>query len=117
MVRFAELISRCDIDPFQQVGAPDLFPVLLRELIVDEVFSAGVGQHVFSGLVPELCGLGEALSQRGGQVIQSAEDLACVLLGEHRAPRSSRQQSALTPMATTTAREQTCRDLPSLPWR
>jgi hypothetical protein len=46
------------------------------------------GQHVFSGLVHELSGFGEALRQRDGQVIPAAEDIACVLLGEHAAQGS-----------------------------
>ena len=38
------------------------------------------GQNVFSGLVHELSGFGEAIRQRDGQVIPAAEDIACVLL-------------------------------------
>ena len=68
------------IHPLQQVGAPDFFPVLRREVTE--------GQHVFSGLVHKLSGFGEALRQRDGQVIPAAEDIACVLLGEHDAQGS-----------------------------
>jgi hypothetical protein len=46
------------------------------------------GQHVFSGLVHELSGFGKALRQRDGQVIPAAEDIGCVLLGEHTAQGS-----------------------------
>jgi hypothetical protein len=37
--------------------------MLRREVTVDEVFSAGVGQHFLSGLVHELSGFGEAFRQ------------------------------------------------------
>ena len=59
MVRFSERTSRCDIDPLQQVGAPDLFPVLRREVTE--------GQQVLSSLVHESNGFGEAVRQRDGQ--------------------------------------------------
>ena len=68
------------IHPLQQVGAPDLAPVLLREV--------AEGQHILPGLVHQLSGFGKALDQRGGQVIPAAEDLAGVLLGEHTAQGS-----------------------------
>ena len=67
------------IDPLEQVGAPDLAPVGRREV--------AERQHVLPGLVHQLSGLGETLSERGGQVIPAAEDLGCVLLGEHAAQR------------------------------
>ena len=43
------------IDPLQQVGAPDLAPVVLGEM--------AEGQHVLPGLVHERSGLGEPLRQ------------------------------------------------------
>ena len=43
--------SQCDVAPLQQVGAPDLAPVVLGEVAVSEGFSAGVGQIVLFGLV------------------------------------------------------------------
>ena len=49
------------IDPLQQVGAPDLFPVVLGEV--------AEGQHVLLGLMHQRSGLGEALRQRGGQIV------------------------------------------------
>ena len=45
------MLFRSDVDPLQQVGAPDLAPVVFREVAVAEGFSAGVGQHVLLGLV------------------------------------------------------------------
>ena len=55
MVRFAERTSRSDMHPLQQVRAPDLFPLLRREVTE--------GHHVLSGLVHELSRLGEAFRQ------------------------------------------------------
>jgi hypothetical protein len=52
---FTEHTSLCDIHPLQQVGAPELFPVLRREVTE--------GQHVLPSLVHELGGFGEALSR------------------------------------------------------
>ena len=49
------------VDPLQQVGAPDLAPVVLGEV--------AEGQHVLPGLVHQRSGLGEALGQRGGEII------------------------------------------------
>jgi len=43
------------VHALEQVGAPDLAPVGLREV--------AEGQHVLLGLEHELCGFGEALSQ------------------------------------------------------
>ncbi len=65
------------VDPLQQVGAPDLAPVGLREV--------AEGQHVFPGLVHERGGIGEAFGQRGGQIIPAVEDIRSGFLGEHRA--------------------------------
>jgi hypothetical protein len=73
----AKRTSRCDIDPLQQVGAPDLFPVGLREV--------AERQHVLLGLVHQRSSLGEALRQRGGQIIPARLDLSSALLGEHAA--------------------------------
>ena len=49
------------VHPLQQVGAPDLAPVVLGEV--------AESQHVLFGLVHECGGLGEALGQRGRQII------------------------------------------------
>ena len=65
------------IDPLQQVGAPDLFPVGLREV--------AERQHVLLGRVHERSGLGEALGQRGGQIVPAGLDLRCGFLGKHAA--------------------------------
>ena len=65
------------VEALQQVGAPDLAPVGLREV--------AEGQDVLLGLQHELGGPGETLGQRGGQVIPAAFDLAGVFLGKHRA--------------------------------
>ena len=81
--RGAERTSRCDIGPLQQVGAPDLAPVVFGEVAEDAVFCDGVGQHVFLGLVQERSGLAEALRQRGGQIIPAALDLRSGFMGEH----------------------------------
>ncbi len=62
--------------------------MLLGEVAVDEVFSAGVGQHVLLGLMHEPSGLGEALRQRGGQIIPAGLDLRSGFLGEHAAQGS-----------------------------
>ena len=67
------------IDALEQVGAPDLSPVLVWEV--------AEGEHVFPGLDHELCGPGEALGQGAGQVIPTGLDLSGLLLGEHRAQR------------------------------
>jgi hypothetical protein len=42
-------------------------------------------QHVLLGLVHQCGSLGEALRQRGGQIIPAGLDLRCGFLGEHRA--------------------------------
>jgi hypothetical protein len=61
----------------QQVGAPDLFPVVLGEV--------AESQHVLPGILHQCGCLGEALRQRGGQVIPTRLDLFRALLGEHAA--------------------------------
>jgi hypothetical protein len=66
---FAERTSKCYIRSLLQIGARDFFLVLLRR--VTEC------QHVLSDLVHELSGFGEALRQRGCQVIPAAADTAC----------------------------------------
>ena len=76
------------IHPLQLVDAPDLLRVLLRDVTVDEIFSIGVGQHVFSGLVHELGGLVKAIIQRDRKIIPAAANLAVVLLGEQAAQGS-----------------------------
>ena len=43
------------------------------------------GQHVLSCLSHKLSGSGEALGQRGRQVVPAGQDFGGVLLGEHRA--------------------------------
>jgi len=68
------------VHALQQVGAPDLAPVGLREV--------AEGQHILLGLQHELGGPGEALSQRGGQVIPARLDLLSALLGKHAAQGS-----------------------------
>ena len=65
------------VDPLEQVGAPDLAPVVLGEV--------AERQHVLLGLVHQCSGLGEALRQRGRQIIPARFDLLSALLGEHRA--------------------------------
>jgi hypothetical protein len=80
MERIAERTSRCDVNPLQQVGAPDLAPVVLGEV--------AECQHVFLGLMHERSGLGEALRQRGGQIIPARLDLRSGFLGEHAAQGS-----------------------------
>jgi hypothetical protein len=73
------------VDPLEQVGAPDLSPVLIWEV--------AEGEHVFPGLLlrrslrldHELCRPGEAFGQGAGQVIPTGLDLRSLLLGEHRA--------------------------------
>ena len=67
------------IDALEQVGAPDLSPVLGWEVVE--------GERVFPGLDHKLCGPGEALGQGAGQVIPTGLDLSGLLLGEHRAQR------------------------------
>jgi hypothetical protein len=76
------------VDPLEQVGAPDLSPVLIRE--VPE------GEHVFPGFQYQLCCFGEALGQGAGQVIPAGLDLSGLLLGEHRAQRCG--DHALVPL-------------------
>lgn len=66
------------VEVIKRLGAPDLAPVLRREVAVNEVFSPGVGQHVLHGLEHELGGSWEAVGQRGGQVTPAAFDLAGV---------------------------------------
>jgi len=68
------------VDPLQEFGAPDLFPVLLGEV--------AEGQHVLLGLMHEPSGLGEALRQRGGQITPAGLDLRSGFLGEHAAQGS-----------------------------
>jgi hypothetical protein len=65
------------VHPLQQVGAPDLSPVVLGEV--------AERQYVFLGPVHERSGLGEALRQRGGQIIPACLNLRGALLGEHAA--------------------------------
>jgi hypothetical protein len=65
------------IHPLQQVGAPDLAPVVLGEV--------AEGKHVLFGLVHQCSGLGEALRQRGGQIIPARLVLRRCFLGEHAA--------------------------------
>ncbi len=60
------------VQALQQVGAPDLAPVGRREV--------AECQHVLLGLQHEFGGPGEALGQRGGQVIPAALDLAGIFL-------------------------------------
>ena len=55
------------IDPLQQVGAPDLFPVVL----------------------------GEALGQRGGQIVPARRDLRCGFLDEQR-PQCGRDHALVS---------------------
>lgn len=59
----AERTSRCDVKPLEWVGAPDLAPMLVRGMELDEVFSVGVGQHVFLGGIHHRHGAGELLAQ------------------------------------------------------
>jgi hypothetical protein len=65
------------VHPLEQVGAPDLLPVVLGEV--------AERQYVFLGPVHEISGLGEALRQRGGQIVPAGLDLRGALLGEHAA--------------------------------
>ena len=80
MEELAERTSRCDVDPLQQVGAPDLAPVVLGEV--------AERQHVLLGLVHERSGFGKALRQRGGQIIPARLDLRGCFLGKHAAQGS-----------------------------
>ncbi len=68
------------IDSLEQVGAPDLFPVGLREVAERE--------HILPGLVHQRSGLGETLRQRGGQIIPAGLDLFRGFLGKHAAQGS-----------------------------
>ena len=68
------------VHALEQVGAPDLPPVGLREV--------AECQHVLLGLQHQLGRSWETLSQRGGQVIPAAFDLAGVFLGKHAAQGS-----------------------------
>ena len=58
----------------EQVGASDIAPVGPREV--------AKYQHVLLGLQHQLGGLGEAHSQRGGQIISVRIDLLRALLGK-----------------------------------
>ena len=71
--------SQCDIDTFEQVGAPGLLPVGTREV--------AERQHVFTGLQPEIDCPGEALRQGAGQALPAGLDLSGLLLGAHRTQR------------------------------
>jgi hypothetical protein len=76
MEELAERTSRCDVDPLQQVGAPDLAVVL------GEVAER---QHFLLGPVHEHSGIGEAIRQRGGQTDPTCLYFRSALLGEHAA--------------------------------
>lgn len=55
-----ERSSRCDIEPLQQVVAPDLAPVVEEEKPVDEGLCAGVGQPMLPGFIRKRSSLGVA---------------------------------------------------------
>ena len=85
----AKRTSRCDVDPLEQVGASDLAPVVLGEV--------AESQHFILGLVHQRSGLGEALHQRG-----------LALTVAHLEAQQLPAPFLVHPLATTTAREQTC---------
>ena len=65
----AKRTLRCDVQPLMRVGAPDLAPVLLGEVQVDEVFSVGVGQHVVAGGIHYRHSCWELLAQHLGDLL------------------------------------------------
>jgi len=65
------------VEALQQVHAPDLAPVGLKEAAGREL--------VLLGIQNKLGSPGKTLRQRGGQVITAAFNLAGVFLGKHRA--------------------------------
>ena len=67
------------VDALEQVGAPDLAPVGLREV--------AEGEHVLPGLQQQLRGPWEPFSKRGGQVLPAGQDVTSFFLGKHRAQR------------------------------
>ena len=71
----AKRASRCDVEPLEQVGAPQLAPVAGREV--------AKGQHVFPGLGHELSRPGELAGQHGGHLIPLLLKGAAVVLCEH----------------------------------
>ena len=75
------------VEPLEPVGAPDLFPVVLGEV--------AEGQHVLPGLVHQCSGFGEALRQRGRQIIPAGLDLRSGFLGEHR-PQGGRDHALVS---------------------
>jgi len=68
------------VDALEQVGAPDLFPVLGREVTESE--------HVLAGLDHQLSRPGELGSEHGAHLIPLLQDRLLALLREHRAQGS-----------------------------
>ena len=67
------------IDALEQVGAPDLLPVLGREV--------AEGQHVLAGLDHQLSRPGELSGEHGADLIPLLQHRLLALLREHRAQR------------------------------
>jgi hypothetical protein len=64
------------VDLLEQVGAPDLFPEGLGD--------GAEGQQVLLGLVHACSSLGDALGQRGAQIVPARLDFLSGILCEHR---------------------------------
>ena len=67
------------VDALEQVGTPNLFPVLGREVTESE--------HILLGMPHQFCCLGEPLHKRASQIVPASLDLGHLLLGEYRAQR------------------------------
>ncbi len=72
----AERPSRCDIEVLKRVGAPDLAPVLLREMQKRQYVVTGGFHHGYSA--------GELLAQHLGDLLPMGSDLLRPLDYEHR---------------------------------
>ena len=76
MVRFAERTSRCDVQPLQRVGTPDLAPMFLREM--------QERQYVVTGGIHHGHGSWELLAQHLGYLLPVGSDLLRLLDHVHR---------------------------------
>jgi hypothetical protein len=78
-------------------------------------------EHAAHGLGQTDVGIGDHQPDTSQTVLfEAGEELppeGLALAVAHLEPQQSRRPSALTPMAATTAREQTCSVLPSRPWK